>query len=156
MHRLFIIAALFLLTFAVPPLAPAHANENAGEAASRFKVELSPAGDSSQMALNEAAARELKRADDKLNEVYNLVLSKHQDDPEFTAKFVAAELAWLAFRDAELEAIYPKTDKSQYGSIFPMVYCISKAELTWDRVRQLNEWLEGFPEGDPGAGSRQP
>lgn len=152
-------AIVFFILFGVMPLTIVNASENNERYDARhFKVELSfPDGDHSQKALNMAASRELKRADDTLNDIYNRVLTKHEDDQEFLEKFNTAELAWMAFRDAEMEAIFPKQDKQgNYGSKFPMSYCIVKAELTWDRVKQLNQWLEGFSEGNIMAGSRWP
>ena len=159
MKILTVLAILFLVLFGVTLLTIVNASENnQSHDTTHFKVELSfPDGDHSQKALNMAAARELKRADDTLNDIYNKVLIKHEDDQEFIEKFTAAELAWIAFRDAEMEAIFPKQDKQRnYGSKFPMSYCIVKAELTWDRVKQLNQWLEGFSEGNTTAGSRWP
>lgn len=52
------------------------------------------------------------------------------------------------------EALYPAQDKQVYGSVYPMTYALEKSTLTWDRVKQLNQWLEGFPEGIVGRGSR--
>ncbi|MDT8902889.1 lysozyme inhibitor LprI family protein [Anaeroselena agilis] len=157
MRRFAVIVAVYIALLGVFPAAIANADENKQEYdASRFKVELTyPDDDRSQLAMNDAAARELKRADDTLNAIYNKVLVKYRDDREFIAKYVAAEVAWIAFRDAQLDAVFPKEDKSSYGSVYPMVYRLYKAELTWDRVRQLNEWLIEFPEGDAAAGSRR-
>lgn len=107
----------------------------------------------SQMQLNVQAYEEFKRADDSLNKVYRQVLTVYHDDKPFIDELVDAELAWIAFRDAELEAIYPAQDKQGwYGSIFPMTYSIEKADLTWARVKQLKEWLDGMP-ANPDAGS---
>lgn len=145
-----------LVIFGVIPVITANAAEDSQSYdTSHFKVEMSfPDGDRSQWALNMAAGREFKRADDTLNDIYNKVLLKYERDQEFIDKFVNAELAWIKFRDAELEAIYPAQDKRRYGSIYPMIHNIEGANLTWSRVKQLNEWLTGFPEGVVGAGSR--
>lgn len=157
MRRLAVIASLLIALLGVLPAVGANAGHEPEYDASRFKVELTyPDGDRSQAAMNAAAAREYKRADDTLNAVYDKVLVKYQDDREFIAKYTAAEVAWIAFRDAHLEAVFPKEDKQSYGSVYPMVYHLYKAELTWDRVKQLNEWLVDVPEGDPAAGSRRP
>lgn len=159
MKRRAVLVIFFIVLFGVLPVVSATEDaKSQSQDTSRFKVILTyPDDDRSQMAMNMAAAKELKRADDTLNEIYNMVLAKYKDDQEFIDKLIAAELAWIAFRDAEMEAIFPKQDKQRhYGSAFPMSFCIVKAELTWDRVKQLNEWLVGFPEGDLAAGSRRP
>ena len=158
MRRFAVIASFLMVLVGALPVAVANVEENKpGYDTSRFKVELTyPDDDRSQLAMNDAAARELKRADDTLNVIYNKVLVKYQDDREFIAKYTAAEVAWIAFRDAHLDAVFPKEDKQAYGSTYPMVYRLYKAELTWERVKQLNEWLADFPEGDAAAGSRRP
>ena len=119
-----------------------------------FKIDYS-GFHGNQLELNEAAYKEFKRADDKLNEIYNKIFIKYKDNQLFLDKLINAEIAWINFRDAQLEAIYPEENKSvYYGSIFPMVYNIEKAKLTWDRVIQLNQWLIEYPEGTTGLGSR--
>ncbi len=156
MRRLAVIASLLLALAGVLPAVGANAGNEPEFDTDRFKVELTyPDGDRSQAAMNAAAAREYKRADDTLSAVYNKVSAKYQDDREFIAKYTAAQVAWIAFRDAHLDAVFPKEDKSSYGSMYPMVYHLYKAELTWDRVKQLNEWLVDAPEADPAAASRQ-
>ena len=140
----------------LPKQQPAQSNtEPSSYDTSHFKVELTYTDDDrSQRSMNMAAGREVKRADDTLNEIYNKVLLKHKDDKNFIDKFTKAELAWIVFRDAQLESIYPAQDKQAYGSVYPMTYALEKATLTWDRVKQLNQWLEGYPEGTVGRGSR--
>jgi len=131
MKRLAILVMSLLVVLGVTPLAIVNANEDSQSYdTSHFKVELSfPDGNRSQGALNMAAGREFKRADDTLNDIYNKVLLKHQNDQNFIDKFTDAELAWIAFRDAEIDAIFPSKDKLNYGSIFPMSYSIVKADL---------------------------
>ena len=105
--------------------------------------------------LNELADRECKRADDKLNESYNQIFVKFKNNKLFLDKFGDAEIAWIKFRDAHLAALYPEEDKIlHYGSMFPLAYYFEKANLTWDRVMQLNQWLLDYPEGMAELGSR--
>ena len=102
---------------------------------------------STQSELNHAAGDQYEQADDKLNDIYNQVLRAYKDEPEFIDKLIDAQLAWIAFRDAEMEALYPegKTRPTKYGSVFPMVYAGEKGRLVWARTRQLSEWLEVPP-----------
>jgi len=54
-----------------------------------------------------------------------------------------------------MEALYPEENKLfHYGSVYPMCYYLKDASLTWDRVKQLNEWMVDYPEGVVGLGSR--
>ena len=54
----------------------------------------------SQHAMNQEAGRDAAAADKDLNAVYKKVLAAQQDD-EGKALLKAAQLAWLAYRDAE-------------------------------------------------------
>lgn len=105
-------------------------------------------------AMLEKAFQELKQADDNLDAVYGEILEKHRDDKVFIEKFTKAQAAWLAFRTAELDAIFPAQDKHVYGSSYPLAYAQEKSRLIQERAKQLNDWLTGLPEGTISAGSR--
>lgn len=96
----------------------------------------------SQADLTTCADRELQRADAAMRGDYERLLSKAKDDPVAETKIKAAQQAWLAFRDAQLEAMYPHEDKlAEYGSAYPMCLLLLKTELTKDRARMLAKML---------------
>lgn len=99
---------------------------------------------------------ELKRADDTLNTVYKQILAMYKNNPTFIDKLTEAELAWIDFRDAELELVRSAPNlQKMYGELSPVAVEYEKARLTLDRVNQLHEWVDGVPEGTVGAGSRR-
>jgi uncharacterized protein YecT (DUF1311 family) len=99
-------------------------------------------------------AGDLKTADSELTKVYEEVLGKYKSDPEFIGKLKAAQRAWIQFRDAHLEARFPKEDKrAEYGSVYPVCAGQILAELTEARTKQLRAWLDGTVEGDACSGS---
>ena len=107
-----------------------------------------------QADLNDDACATYQKADKKLNAVYQQVLKQHQDDANFTTRLRKAQRAWLAFRDAEMEAIYPAANKqAEYGSIYPMCNCLEQTALINQRIEQLSDWLDA-EEGDVCRGSR--
>lgn len=107
-----------------------------------------------QLEMNRGACAEYRAADKKLNVIYQQVLSRHEGDAAATAKIKKSQRAWLAFRDAQLEAIYPAADKQyEYGSAYPMCSCSENAALINQRIEQLSGWLSG-EEGDVCRGSR--
>lgn len=109
----------------------------------------------SQAEINQSADKEAKKADNILNDVYNQILTSYKNKV-FIDKFETAELAWIAFKDAELEAIKAASNKQKrYGDLYLAAYNIEKARLTWARVAQLKQWFDGVPEGFMGAGSRK-
>jgi len=107
-----------------------------------------------QFELNECAAGEFKKADDELNRVYRQIQKRNAKDPVFLDRLKAAQRAWISFRDAELEAIFPDPEKQvAYGSAYPMCYAHWMKKITSQRTQQLERWLVGTEEGDVCTGS---
>ncbi len=75
-------------------------------------------------------------------------------NPVFVQKFEKSQSAWISYRDAHLDAIFPYTTPNEYGSAQPMCAATIKTELTRSRITQLRQWLEGIEEGDVCLGSR--
>jgi uncharacterized protein YecT (DUF1311 family) len=107
----------------------------------------------SQADITACAMKGLNAADRELNAVYQQVLNKYAKDTVFVAKLKAAQKAWLAFRDAELAARFPDSDKSNYGSVYPMCADNELEAMTRKRTEELRVWLKGAVEGDVCAGS---
>lgn len=107
--------------------------------------------DPSQTGLNQCATNSAKGADVELNWIYAKVLAANATDSAFLEKFKAAQRAWLVFRDAQIAARYPSP--ADYGSVLPMCESGEYEQLTRDRIKQLNAWMEGTEEGDVCAGS---
>ena len=104
--------------------------------------------------LDEQACGQFHKVDVALNETYSKILREYARDQQFIAKLKTAQRAWLTFRDAELEALYPKDNKqAEYGTVYPMCHCSELQFLTEERTKQLKRWLDGTLEGDVCAGS---
>ena len=111
----------------------------------------------SQADMNAAGCGKYRRADDELNRVYQQILREYAEDADFVAKLRDAQRAWLAYRDAHVESVFPGEDKRAiYGSVFPMCHCGALEGLTRERTRVLRRWLTGLPEGDVCAGTIRP
>lgn len=97
-----------------------------------------------------------EKADAELNRVYKKILTKYRSDKAFLEKLKKAQKAWLAYRDAHIESVYPAGDKQvEYGSVYGMCLCGVKQELTAQRTKTLRQWSEGVMEGDVCSGSRK-
>lgn len=110
------------------------------------EINCNPEGN--QLEMNACAGDDLAKADKALNETYQAIFKKYSDDPLFIRKFRSAQKAWLAFRDAELDARFVCAETNIrlcWGSMYPMLYGELKAELTRDRERQLKLILENGP-----------
>jgi len=98
-----------------------------------------------QKELNACAGEEEKRVDAELNDVYKALLAAAAAQPNAVAKITAAERAWIAYRDAYMEAMYPAPNKiSEYGSIYPMEADLLRAELTTQQIRALRDLLKQY------------
>jgi uncharacterized protein YecT (DUF1311 family) len=105
-----------------------------------------------QMQLNEEACGEYKKADAEMNWAFGLIMRNYRGNQSFVSAMRRAQLAWLRYRDAQLESIFPG-DARKYGSINPMCRCMQLAEITKARTQILNRWVEGIEEGDVCSGS---
>jgi uncharacterized protein YecT (DUF1311 family) len=98
-----------------------------------------------QTEINACASDEAARADAELNEVYRKVLAEAGKQEEAVAKIKAAERAWIAYRDAYMDAMYPaKNKQAEYGSIYPMEADLLRAKLTQRQVTALKELLQQY------------
>ena len=95
--------------------------------------------------MNACANKEAARVDAELNDVYRALLSKAESQPEAIAKIKAAERAWIAYRDAYVDAMYPAKDKqAEYGSVYSMEVDLLRARLTKQQVAALKELLQQY------------
>jgi uncharacterized protein YecT (DUF1311 family) len=107
-----------------------------------------------QRASAQDACAGFKQADALLNKTYNQVLTEYSKNAVFIRKLKMAQRAWIAYRDAQLEAQYPEPDKrGAYGSSYPNCRCIALAQLTTQRAAELKKWIDGIEEGDVCSGS---
>jgi uncharacterized protein YecT (DUF1311 family) len=97
--------------------------------------------------MNACAADNLKRADAELHRVYQRVLAAHAADPDKGARFVTAQQAWIKFRDAETDALFPESERTNKGSVFPMCRLLQLEQLTLERTKALKQILQST-EGD--------
>ncbi len=96
-----------------------------------------------QSELNRCADEDARAVDAELNRLYQELLSKNRGDENATKKLRDAQRAWVAFRDAQLQALYPVEDKQrEYGSIYPMCYAEVAAAMTKERIAQLRRMLQ--------------
>jgi uncharacterized protein YecT (DUF1311 family) len=88
-----------------------------------------------QFDLNFCANQKARAADRKLNQAYQRLLNRFKGTRR-EPQIVAAQTAWLKFRDANCEF---SRDRYEGGSIAPMIYvnCIEKMSL--DRTKQLED-----------------
>lgn len=97
-----------------------------------------------QSAMNACAAQQYQKTDAALNQLYGQLKAK-VTDPKQQSLLVAAERAWVAYRDAECGF---ETSGVAGGSIEPMVQAMCLDNLTTVRNAELSRQLN-CKEGDP-------
>lgn len=127
MRPLPVLFSLLALSFA--PLDPARAQD---------------CPDESQMGLNHCVGIAYKKTDAKLNAVYGQIIARLKDNAATKAKLVAAQKAWIAFRDAECKFL---SSSVEGGSIYPMVVTQCLDTLEQKRIAELEPLLT-CEEGD--------
>lgn len=97
--------------------------------------------------MNACADRAFHQADAGLNAAYGQVIARLTGEPEVKQRLVAAQRAWIGFRDAECEFV---SAGAIGGSVRPMVGSICLEALTKARTKQIDTFLH-CPEGDSGC-----
>jgi uncharacterized protein YecT (DUF1311 family) len=97
-----------------------------------------------QSEINACASEEAKHAQAEMERVLAAIVSKRAGEKSFVRKLNAAQVAWLKYRDAELEARFPSDHPAaNYGSVFPTCWRLEYARLFQLRTRALREWITG-------------
>jgi len=90
-----------------------------------------------QSEMNICASIAYQNADRKLNQVYRQLLPKLSASRK--QKLISAQQAWIKFRDSSCEF-----ERSAYegGSMAPMIYSFCLADVTEQRTKDLQRYLE--------------
>lgn len=100
--------------------------------------------DDSQAGLNQCAGDAYKKADAALNATYKQVMARLKDSEAAAKSLVAAQRAWIAYRDAECDFM---SSGVEGGSARPMIVAQCLEQLTTQRADDLKALLN-CEEGD--------
>jgi uncharacterized protein YecT (DUF1311 family) len=101
----------------------------------------------SQTGMDHCASDEAARADSELNAIYQRLLAMAKLAPKTTAKIKGMETAWIAYRDAYIEAMFPQEDKqAAYGTEYPMNVDLVRAALTRKQAKEVEELIKQYDE----------
>ncbi len=115
-------------------------------------VPVFPAEATTQATITAQACNELKKTSGEMEQLRQTILKNHRGNTRFIAAFNKAQTAWLAYRDAHLEALYPQAPAS-YGTSHAMCRCLVLNLMTQERIETIRKWLIPASEGDVCAGS---
>ena len=105
-----------------------------------------------QIEMTACAADDLAEADRQLNATYQALMKKEAANPAFITRLRTAQRAWVAFRDAELDAMYACNEGAAqvcWGSMASQCSSSYQARLTRERTKRLQQYLD---EGQPADG----
>ena len=98
-----------------------------------------------QIGQDRCANEEAVRAESALNDVYKGFLAKIAGDSLAIAKLREAEAAWLRYRDAYIEAVYPSRDKQlAYGTEYPMDVDLLSAKMTREHLAAITYLINEY------------
>ncbi len=86
--------------------------------------------------MTQQAWAEFEKADKELNEVYQKVLKS--EDEIGKQKLIAAQKAWIKFRDAQAEV---DADSERGGSLANQILAESETRMTKARTDELKKYL---------------
>jgi uncharacterized protein YecT (DUF1311 family) len=98
-----------------------------------------------QTAMNVCADEEAIRVDAELRGMYQKVLSAAGEHSDAAERIRTAERAWIVYREAYLNAMYPAANKlAEYGSSFPMEANLVRAKLTRQQISAVADLLKQY------------
>lgn len=104
--------------------------------------------------LTKCARTEFEGAVVQMEAMYRYVLKTHQSDAVLIQNLNAAQQAWLIYRDAEMEAMFPHLEAGAYGNNGQLCWYKHLTKMTQARTAHLKSWITGVPEGEVCGGSR--
>lgn len=87
---------------------------------------------------------EYKKAEAELDKLYKQILEEYSDVPFFKTRLEKAELAWIDFRDAQLDFLFRTESETPVEINSSTQYWLSMKELTESRITLLRIWLLEF------------
>src|SRR5436190_24284569 len=82
-----------------------------------------------QSEMNDDANRQLRAAEAEMGAVLRSLTTKANGHPDALAKLNRAQAAWVAYRDAHIDALWPsKTPQFSYGTVHPMCVAMERTK----------------------------
>lgn len=107
-----------------------------------------------QSEMNEEICEDMLKVEKELENVVKKIRKKYYNDTLFLTKLEMSQKRWIKYRESQIELKFPAEDKQlEYGSLYPICYCLEKIMITEQRIRYLEMWVNGVIEGNVCPGS---
>lgn len=95
-----------------------------------------------QLEMDETANQDFEKQDRQLNIVYARFVKTYNDSDDAVThkKIIAAERAWVVYRDAESDM--EASVQGEGGSIYPAIYSDTRATLTEERIKLIKKIVD--------------
>ena len=100
-----------------------------------------------QAGMNENAAKKLAAVEVEMRQILDELERRAGSNRGAIASLEKAQAAWVSYRDAQIEALWPSEDPGAYGSVHPMCISIVRRTMTEQRIGELRRMLSPT-EGD--------
>ncbi|HEU5048049.1 MAG TPA: lysozyme inhibitor LprI family protein [Rickettsiales bacterium] len=97
----------------------------------------------SQNQLNVKHCHDADEAQATLDLTYQAVVKEYSYDPRFLKYLETAQKAWVAFRDSEINAVFPPEYRHAYGSMEKTCECDLRKKIIYARIMELEQWRRG-------------
>jgi len=98
--------------------------------------------------MSACAASELAATEAALADTMAKIRARHAGNARLLVRLDAAQAAWAALRDGDLEAIYWPENPMVLGSHWPVCHLQIGRAMTQQRIEALQPWLTPPSEGD--------
>ncbi|MBK7763833.1 MAG: DUF1311 domain-containing protein [Bacteroidetes bacterium] len=83
-----------------------------------------------------------------MNNTTQKILSEYKADSTCIKILKTSQQIWIPFRDAEMNAQFPKREVHYFGSVHAMCECMHLKEFTDERTQKLKKWLVSIEDGE--------
>ncbi len=101
----------------------------------------------SQLELNRTAAQELREAEAEMFQLISELEFKVAANQKQLKELRACQKAWEAYREAQLNVLFPASSDQRPGTAHPMCVLHAQARMTRLRTKELHSLVRP-PEGD--------
>lgn len=93
-----------------------------------------------QKDINRQVCGKMKKADKDVDDLFNNLVKTYNYDPVFVKYLKETQKAWIEYRNARMQAIYPPEYHDSYGSVITSCQCNAQAKLDEERLADLDQW----------------
>lgn len=100
-----------------------------------------PPHELTQAGMNQAAGEQLRSAEVEMKALFDALVERAGSNGEALARLRASQVAWEAYREAQMMTLWPFPETGSYGSAQPMCAAYAREAMTQQRIVELRFML---------------